>query len=210
MDAETDMASSYLLQPNPNKLQCSCCYKDPKNFDRFNYLIQGLILRVIELIKDLLQTLPQNETSSSKELKPPGDGSDESSKPDTEEIWTLEDKEKLLQFASKVFLLNFPLYMAFKHSVHSKLEPGFTGSARCRETDLPLPQDLDIPVYLLRNVCYLCEKGGVRLFTSCFEKSSPATLPLSLAHSMICIVANVCEIAEALGILEERVQNIFA
>lgn len=37
-------------------------------------------------------------------------------------LWTNEDKEKILNIFSKVFLLNFPLYMAFKHSMQSKLD----------------------------------------------------------------------------------------
>lgn len=37
-------------------------------------------------------------------------------------LWTNEDKERILNIFSKVFLLNFPLYMAFKHSMQSKLD----------------------------------------------------------------------------------------
>ena len=36
--------------------------------------------------------------------------------------WTIEEKERLLQFVTKVFLMNFPSYMAYKHVVHSSLE----------------------------------------------------------------------------------------
>lgn len=48
----------------------------------------------------------------------------ESDKEDDKEkdIWTIEEKEKLLQFVTKVFLMNFPSYIAYKHIVHSSLE----------------------------------------------------------------------------------------
>ena len=36
--------------------------------------------------------------------------------------WTIEEKERLLQFVTKVFLMNFPSYIAYKHVVHSSLE----------------------------------------------------------------------------------------
>jgi len=39
-----------------------------------------------------------------------------------EEAWCMEEKDKLLQFITKVFLMNFPSYMAYKHVVHSSLE----------------------------------------------------------------------------------------
>lgn len=41
---------------------------------------------------------------------------------DGSEIWSMEEKDKLLQFVTKVFLMNFPSYIAYKHIVHSSLE----------------------------------------------------------------------------------------
>ena len=41
---------------------------------------------------------------------------------DEADHWSIEEKEKLLQFVTKVFLMNFPSYMAYKHMVHSSLE----------------------------------------------------------------------------------------
>jgi ubiquitin carboxyl-terminal hydrolase 34 len=40
------------------------------------------------------------------------------------EMWNSEEKDKLLQFIAKIFLMNFPPYMAYKHMVHSSLEVG--------------------------------------------------------------------------------------
>ena len=50
---------------------------------------------------------------------------EEKEKSDDDEItdsWTIEEKERLLQFVTKVFLMNFPSYIAYKHVVHSSLE----------------------------------------------------------------------------------------
>ena len=38
------------------------------------------------------------------------------------EEWTLEEKDLVFQLATKVFLLNFPMYVAYKHIVQSPLE----------------------------------------------------------------------------------------
>lgn len=50
---------------------------------------------------------------------------------------------------------------------------------------------MDIPVYLLRNVCFFCDKGGLKLFIACFQDASPETLPMTLAHAMITVISNV-------------------
>ena len=36
--------------------------------------------------------------------------------------WTMEEKDRLFNFVTKIFLMNFPLYMAYKHSIHTSLE----------------------------------------------------------------------------------------
>lgn len=36
--------------------------------------------------------------------------------------WTLEEKDRLFHFVTKIFLMNFPLYVAYKHSIHTSLE----------------------------------------------------------------------------------------
>ena len=56
---------------------------------------------------------------------------DEDSKPEPEtvgggggggEAWSIEEKNTLFMFVSKLFLMNFPLYMAYKHIVHPTVE----------------------------------------------------------------------------------------
>lgn len=146
--------------------QCTCCFKDPKNFDRFNALVQGLALSVIEILQQIAKDVkspksdpqkPNNDGTSNKNSESKKTTSDSenkntdskekdknvsnsSSAEETEKdssqlktlkkdiheedwsLWTNEDKEKILNIFSKVFLLNFPLYMAFKHSMQSKLD----------------------------------------------------------------------------------------
>ena len=144
--------------------QCACCFKDPKNFDRFNALVQGLALSVIEILQQIAKDVKSPKSDSKPNNDSPSKNSESkktsldtenkttdstkekdknvsnSSAEETEKdpsplktakkdiheedwsLWTNEDKEKILNIFSKVFLLNFPLYMAFKHSMQSKLD----------------------------------------------------------------------------------------
>lgn len=115
---------------------------------------------------------------------------DEEDEEEEEEIWSMQEKEKLLHFLSKVFLLNYPLYVAYKHSVQSKLEEISPQEAGNLNVFCDL-HDPEIPVYLLRNVCLFCKSGGVHAMTFCFERQSPETLPVSIAHAIIAIVCNL-------------------
>lgn len=47
------------------------------------------------------------------------DEDDESEDP---EKWSMEEKEKLLHSVTKIFLMNFPSYIAYKHVVHPSRE----------------------------------------------------------------------------------------
>lgn len=38
------------------------------------------------------------------------------------EVWTIEDKDGLFHMVTKVFMLNLPLYLSYKHYVHGSLE----------------------------------------------------------------------------------------
>ncbi|CAL1294964.1 unnamed protein product [Larinioides sclopetarius] len=195
--------------------QCTCCFKDPKNFDRFNALVQGLALSIIEILQQIVKDIKalkndqpptvsipkinepkkiasdgENKEKDSKEKeKTNNSSSKETEKESTESnssvcakkdflaedwnSWSSEDREKIICIFSKVFLLNFPLYVAFKHSLQSKID------------------DMEIPVYLLRNVCFFCDKGGVKLLISCFQESDPEILPMTLAHAMTTIMSNL-------------------
>lgn len=178
-----------------------CCYKEYKNFERFNNLVQLIIHRAIKLIEtlpqDCLQCGPHGDVTgvqdegakdqaddrksddmdsekdvdvtsveveskdnveatenaaeksgdadpelpgsagvtTENDLKNRGSGDekenqggntekpcDQSNPGEEEEVWTLDEKDRLFNFVSKVFLMNFPLYMAYKHCVNASLE----------------------------------------------------------------------------------------
>ncbi|GFW68795.1 ubiquitin carboxyl-terminal hydrolase 34 [Trichonephila clavipes] len=50
---------------------------------------------------------------------------------------------------------------------------------------------MEIPMYLLRNVCFFCDKGGVKLLVACFQDTDPEILPMALAHAMTTIMSNL-------------------
>ncbi len=188
--------------------QCMCCFKDYKNFEKFNNIVQVILHRGIRLIQTLpkdcrwqkeqtskgpetknegqtagsgdgfsegktkqqeeptetgkseahekgsvkSQDCPKADATGSEQTLPvgrrgEGDGklgetgkeNEESvSKKDKEKLaaltaeeiqeeqerrqWSLEEKDAVFQFVTKVFLMNFPLYLAYKHCVHSTLE----------------------------------------------------------------------------------------
>lgn len=105
----------------------------------------------------------------------------------TEEPWILPEVEKLLVLVSKVFLLNFPLYIAHKHGMHSRLDDLQAEEAHHLALICDL-HDNDLPIYLLRNVSLFCNSGGFGAMSLCFEHPD---LPVSTAHSMTATVSNV-------------------
>uniref|UniRef100_A0A2A4JVP1 SEC7 domain-containing protein n=1 Tax=Heliothis virescens TaxID=7102 RepID=A0A2A4JVP1_HELVI len=106
------------------------------------------------------------------------------------ELWSMQQKEKLMHIVSKVFLLNFPLYLACKHSALSRLD-----DLSAQEiSNLSLYCDLhdtEIPAYLLRNVSLFCKLGGVCAMAAVFDCATQATLPLSMAHAIVAAVGNL-------------------
>ena len=52
-------------------------------------------------------------------------------------------------------------------------------------------QDPEVPVYLLRNVCFFCDRNGIQSIAHCFDKAGPDLLPYTVAHTLINIIANV-------------------
>lgn len=198
---------SFLLIFFSHFRQCMCCYRDLKNFDRFNYIIRSLIYLIVNKLKDIKtvlansttkigveqddelpaqQTQKANDENKEKEEAPEVNKEKiESKKISNEEIWTVPELEKVLIFISKVFLLNFPLYIAHKHGVHygheSTQQEIQTVSVFC---DI---HDTEIPVYLYHNVTLFCSAGGFGAMTQCFE----IDLPLSLAHACTVAISNI-------------------
>lgn len=58
-------------------------------------------------------------------------------------------------------------------------------------SDAPRPQDVEVPLHLLRYVCLFCGKHGLSLMKECFESGTPESLPFPIAHAFITIVSNV-------------------
>lgn len=106
------------------------------------------------------------------------------------EVWSMPQKEKLMHIVSKVFLLNFPLYLACKHSALSRLDDLSAQEISNLSSYCDL-HDTEIPAYLLRNVSLFCKLGGVCAMTSVFENATPTTLPLSMAHAIVAAVGNL-------------------
>nr|KAG5696977.1 hypothetical protein BaRGS_008439 [Batillaria attramentaria] len=183
---------------------CMCCFKDFKNFERFNNIVQVILTVAIRFIQTLpedigkernkapqpkpeedekssadktAQEQPKEEAGGEKEKETPKPEKGDESKMEVEgeeesEHWEVEEKERLLQFVTKIFLMNFPSYTAHKHIVHNSLE------------------DPESPLYLLRNVCFLCDSNGIQALRQCFEKATPETLSFNFAHILITLIAN--------------------
>lgn len=172
-----------------------CCYRDLKNFDRFNYIIRSLIFLIVSKLKDikgiLIAGCPSDVTVVAVKSSESVVDSDEKEnqkvvEEKSEDQWTVAELEKVLIFISKVFLLNFPLYIAHKHGMHYGHENSQQEiqavSVFC---DI---HDTEIPVYLYHNVTLFCSSGGFMAMTQCFEI---ADLPLSLAHACTVAISNI-------------------
>lgn len=103
-----------------------CCYREIKNFDRFIRLTQSVVLCTLQQ----LQIIQQNGQQTNIGKAPLKDEKEEEVKTDegkaddsdfaqtemqTKQNWSQQDREKLFHLLSKIFLLNFPLYIAMKH-----------------------------------------------------------------------------------------------
>ncbi|XP_001998517.3 ubiquitin carboxyl-terminal hydrolase puf [Drosophila mojavensis] len=262
LKSEIETTFNY-IQSWPQR-QCMCLYRDNKNYDRFNLVVQSLICLTVQHLKhidhlidsykrltasaaqvvaqaqrkptsdkhpqhnenDIESENKQKELTSSSSCSPPsagdenrstlaeaggneekrasGDGPGPPKKPPsppppapptsskahpqyTEEPWILPEVEKLLVLVSKVFLLNFPLYIAHKHGMHSRLDDLQAEEAHHLALICDL-HDNDLPIYLLRNVSLFCNSGGFGAMSLCFEHPD---LPVSTAHSMTATVSNV-------------------
>lgn len=159
-----------------------CCYRDPKNFERFSLITQGIICLAVCHLKDLRENGIEREKSLEGKQKTETTEKNET----VGDISKFNDCEKLFSLVSKIFLLNFPLYAAFKHSLQSKLEEVTQQELQSLNSFCDL-HDSEIPIYLLRNVSLFCKTGGVHAMTLCFQYLSPETLPVSTAHAIITV-----------------------
>lgn len=156
--------------------------------------------------KPEIETPSTTEEKKNEEKESPAEPDDLSPVPDTAEeskhaetpspptedpeVWSMQQKEKLMHIVSKVFLLNFPLYLACKHSALSRLDDLSAQEISNLSSYCDL-HDTEIPAYLLRNVSLFCKLGGVCAMTSVFESATPGSLPLSMAHAIVAAVGNL-------------------
>lgn len=90
-----------------------------------------------------------------------------------------------------MFLLNFPLYVVYKHSLQAKLEEVSTQEMNSITVFCDL-HDTEIPLHLFRNVCVFCRAGGMLAMTQLFEQvEGMQLLPVSISHALIAIVCNL-------------------
>lgn len=158
-----------------------CCYRDPKNFERFSLITQGIICLTVYQLKDLRESGIEVE----KNIEEKNMDAIEKFK-SAENQAKFHDCEKLFHLVAKIFLLNFPLYAAFKHSMQSKMEEVSQQELQNLNSFCDL-HDSEIPIYLLRNVSLFCKTGGVHAMTLCFQYLSIETLPVSTAHAIITV-----------------------
>lgn len=125
---------------------------------------------------------PSDNQSAEKKSK-----SDDGKDAKSEDIWVLPDIEKALIFVSKVFLLNFPLYVAHKHGIHGRIDEITPQDLQSLSMFCDI-HDTEIPVYLYRNVHLFCTAGGFVAMLNCFEMSN---LPVSTAHACTMAISNV-------------------
>lgn len=158
---------------------------------------EGLAKNVGER-KDIKEKLQPIETSTNDESMSASSNSSSSSSSSgssiqslsaqhTEETWILPEVEKLFLLVSKIFLLNFPLYIAYKHGTHARLDDISAEEAQHLAIFCDL-HDNEIPVYLLRNICLFCNSGGFAAMMLSFEHPD---LPVTTAHAITATVSNI-------------------
>lgn len=169
-----------------------CIYRDVKNFDKFNLVVQSLICLVIHFLKNIRELIDDHKKIlDGKEVEKPSTSSSSSTSMSqelaTDEKWTIQELEKLILFVSKAFLLNFPLYVAYKHGIHSRLDEIQQEEAKHLAIFCDL-HDNEIPVYLLRNVSLFCNSSGFLAMMTAFENSD---LPITTSHAITVTISNV-------------------
>ncbi|XP_059621857.1 ubiquitin carboxyl-terminal hydrolase puf [Phlebotomus argentipes] len=203
---EVDIAFAY-IQTWPQR-QCMCCYRDVKNFERFNLIVQSIICLTISQLKNIKAILEESQTNNNNADESGGGGEAKEAKGDAQEVkpaspappvatgskskdlsstWSLPELERVLIVISKAFLLNFPLYVAYKHGVHSRLDDISAQDANSLSIFCDL-HDNEIPAFLLRNVSVFCNCGGFAAMAHCFEQPN---LPVSTAHAITATISNV-------------------
>lgn len=232
-----------------------CCFRNAKNFERFNLVIQSIICLMVSQLRSmesyLVKQQPQPQLPpATTHNKSPSDDQPNKSPPDDKatpaalvaekvssppaaadnddhdtdgeptkakkerfsssssssgtsssdqplqedatsssqgDAFSLSDVEQILIMMSKAFLLNFPLYVAYKHSAHPRLDDLSANDVQALGLYCDL-HDNEIPVFLLRNVTLFCNGGGFAAMTHCFEQPN---LPVPTAHAITATLSNI-------------------
>ena len=158
--------------------QCSCCFRDSRNFERFNWAIQIFIIVVIEILKHFPQQPDENERNDDEKgtEKDSSDGvgtgdagenkasGSQSSDVKSKEIWKVEDKDKLIHFVSKVFLNSFPTYVAYKQHMQVKNDEITPQEIQALSQYCEINEPEASP-YLFRNVALFCKVNPQLVFS---------------------------------------------
>ena len=180
MLSKTDLTVSLQFLNIWHQKQCMCVFREVKNLERFSLVVQCITKIALIKLKDLPEFLKSHQPSQT-ESKP---------EPVESDGWSPEDLEKLLTYMSRVFMLQFPLYLAAKQA-GSRLDDLSQAEATSLAVFLDVTGDVaDIPLVLLRNVARFCRSGGLNAMTVAF-KLSPSLLPPGLAHGLVSVLCNL-------------------
>ena len=180
MLSKTDLTVSLQFLNIWHQKQCMCVFREVKNLERFSLVVQCITKIALIKLKDLPEFLKSHQPSQTESKAEPveSDG------------WSPEDLEKLLTYMSRVFMLQFPLYLAAKQA-GSRLDDLSQAEATSLAVFLDVTGDVaDIPLVLLRNVARFCRSGGLNAMTVAF-KLSPSLLPPGLAHGLVSVLCNL-------------------
>lgn len=169
-------------------------FRDVKNLERFSLVVQcitRIALIKLKQLPDYLKNLNEKKEEGAESKKEEKKKEENKEPPDPgEEEWSLEDTERLLTYMSRVFMLQFPLYLAAKQA-GSRLDDLSQAEATSLAVFLDVSGDVaDIPLVLLRNVARFCRSGGLLAMTQAFRQE-PSHLPPSTAHGLVSILCNL-------------------
>ncbi|KAK7104124.1 hypothetical protein V1264_018890 [Littorina saxatilis] len=107
-----------------------------------------------------------------------------------EDLFSAEEKVRLLDFTCKVFMVNFPMYCAQKILTPTTLEELNPHETAALSNYCEL-NDPEAPIALLRNVCFMCDSQGFQALQTCFQKATPDNLPFNFAQWLVNLIANL-------------------
>ncbi|CAF0722648.1 unnamed protein product [Brachionus calyciflorus] len=186
--------------------QCVCIFTKDDLIEKFHHYLHNLISVSIIVLKNLsndINTTINAGTSNDLELSVEA------------RRWPLGIKEKLLISLIKIFSLNMPLYLTYKHLLLNS--PGrYTRLNECScstlnqdslnliqsycinqqntspSTNKSSSQDLDnLPIEYLRNICHFVDLNGLVSIKQCVKNMQPEHLPLNLVHLLFNIIVNI-------------------